>query len=135
MPGLMVWPDKVKRPITITAPCVTSDYFPTILDVLGIDLPADREYDGVSMLDLMEGKTETRKRSIGFLNKDAKEAVWMGQRYKLISTTKGEKLYDIIKDPSETEDIIESTPKVAQQMKRELVVWKTSVLEELQQVP
>lgn len=135
VPGLMVWPDKVKRPVTVTAPCVTSDYFPTILDALGIDLPADREYDGISMLGLIEGKTTTRSRAIGFLNKDAKEAVWMGQRYKLISTAKGDRLYDIIKDPSEEEDIIESTPEVAQKMKRELVVWKTSVLKELQQVP
>ena len=135
VPGLMVWPNKIKKPVTVTAPCVTSDYFPTILDVLGIDLPADREYDGISMLDLMEGKTATRSKAIGFLNKDAKEAVWMGQRYKLISTAKGDRLYDIIKDPSEKEDLIESTPKVAQKMKRELMGWKTSVLKELQQVP
>lgn len=135
VPGLMVWPGKVRKPATITAPCVTTDYFPTILDALGIALPADREYDGISLLPLIEGTVATRSKPIGFLNKGAKEAVWMGQRYKLISTPKGDRLYDLIVDPSETKDLIKEKPEFARKMKQELMLWKKSVLKELGQVP
>ncbi|MBT6398602.1 MAG: sulfatase-like hydrolase/transferase, partial [Verrucomicrobia bacterium] len=40
VPGLMVWPEKIKEPRTVTAPCFTSDYFPTILAALEAPLPA-----------------------------------------------------------------------------------------------
>lgn len=45
VPGLMIWPAKIKEPRTVTAPCFTSDYFPTILAALEIPLPSDRAYD------------------------------------------------------------------------------------------
>ena len=131
VPGLMIWPDKIKKPHTVTAPCVTSDYFPTILDALGIDLPTDRKYDGISLLPLVEGKTSTRSKPIGFLNKYGKQAVWMGQDYKLICTPNSDKLYNITKDPSEKNDLAESFPKIKADMKRELMQWKEGVLKEL----
>ncbi len=37
VPALLVWPEKVKKHSKIHMPCVTSDYFPTIIDILGID--------------------------------------------------------------------------------------------------
>ena len=98
VPGLLVWPDKIKQPITVSDPCVTSDYFPTILSSLGIPLPDDRIYDGLSLWPFIDGKAKERTKPIGFLNKEAKEAVWMRARYKLISTPKGIQLFDIIKD-------------------------------------
>ena len=134
VPGLLVWPGKITEPRTITAPCVTSDYFPTILDALDIPLPSDRTYDGISLLPLIEGKVTTRDKPIGFLNKDAKEAVWMGQRYKLISTPKGDRLYDITLDPAEKNDLSMTLPEVTGKMKKELIQWKTSVLAELRAV-
>ena len=131
VPGLLVWPDRVEKPLTITAPCVTSDYFPTILDALDIKLPSDREYDGISLLPLIEGATTTRSKPIGFLNKDARESVWMGQQYKLISSPKGDRLYDIEKDPSEQHELSEILPEITEKMKGELTRWKDSVLAEL----
>jgi len=131
VPGLMIWPNKIKKPRTVTAPCVTSDYFPTILDALGIEMPVDRTYDGISLLPLIQGKTSTRTKPIGFLNKNAKEAVWMGQDYKLIHTPKGDALYNITEDPSEKTDLAKSRPVVKANMTRDLMQWKDAVLKEL----
>jgi arylsulfatase A-like enzyme len=131
VPGLMVWPARVKKSARVTAPCVTSDYFPTILDALGIPLPSDRVYDGISLLPLIDGKVRTRSKPIGFLNKSAKEAVWMGQRYKLVGTGKGLSLYDIEQDPAEKRDLSEKRPEIAGRMAGELAQWKESVLAEL----
>jgi arylsulfatase A-like enzyme len=118
----------------VTAPCVTSDYFPTILDALGIDLPADRAYDGASLLPFVLGQRKEREKPIGFLNREGKEAVWMTERHKLVSTGKADRLYDLLDDPSEKNDLAQAKPELAQKLKAELTAWKSEVMKELQEV-
>ena len=134
VPGLMVWPERIREPITVTAPCVTTDYFPTILDALDIELPTDRIYDGVSMLSLIDGEMTTREKPIGFLNKEGNETVWMEQRYKLIDNRSVIQLFDIENDPSEKNDLAESLPNVVGRMQSDMVEWKSGVLAELKSV-
>ena len=134
VPGLLVWPDKVKKSRVVSAPCVTSDYFPTILDALDIPLPKDRVYDGISILPLIRGDRETRDRPIGFLNKNGAEAVWMDDRYKLISTSRKVQLFDILGDPVEKEDLFVKLPEVKARMESELAEWKTGVIKELKAI-
>lgn len=134
VPGLLVWPDVVKAPRTIDAPSVTSDYFPTILESIGIPLPGDRLYDGISLLPLIKGKRTTRDRPIGFLNKEGKEAVWMEDQFKLVIRGNEAKLFDIPADPAETEDLSKTHPEATARMLRELTEWKNGVMEELKVV-
>jgi arylsulfatase A-like enzyme len=134
VPGLLVWPDKVKKSRVVSAPCVTSDYFPTILDALDIPLPKGRVYDGISILPLIRGDRETRDRPIGFLNKNGAEAVWMDDRYKLISTSRKVQLFDIPGDPEEKEDLSLKLPGIKARMESELAEWKTGVMKELKAV-
>ncbi len=135
VPGLLVWPAKVKEARTVSAPCFTSDYFPTILAALEVPLPSDRVYDGVSLLPFVTGEQTERKKPLGFLNKDGKESALMEQRHKFISRAKGDELYDIIKDDGETKNLIADKPEVAKRMEAELAKWKAGVMKELKQVP
>ena len=134
VPGLLVWPEVVKEPMQIDAPCVTSDYFPTILDALDICLPKDRSYDGLSLLPILRGERKTRDRPIGFLNSNGAQSVWMEDRYKLIVKGSSAKLYDIPNDHSEKNDLAKSKPKVLAKMQAELEDWKSGVMEELMAV-
>jgi arylsulfatase A-like enzyme len=134
VPGILVWPKGIQKPLTIDAPCVTSDYFPTILDVLGIPLPNDRTYDGISLLPLLRGECNTRGKPIGFLNKEGKEAVWMDDRYKLIIDSKRTRLFDIPTDPAEKTDLSEVRPEVTLRMRAELEEWRDGVMKELELV-
>jgi len=135
VPGLLVWPERVSEPRTVDAPCVTSDYFPTVLDALDIPLPAGRAYDGVSLLPLIDGERETRDRPIGFLNREGREAAWMGDRYKLVTgKKKRDRLYDIPADPGESKNLVDEKPAVAARMREELSSWKAEVMAELAEV-
>ena len=134
VPGLLVWPRRSKKPLTVNAPCVTSDYFPTILDALGIDLPADRAYDGASLLPFVLGQRKEREKPIGFLNKEGKEAAWMTHRHKLVSTAKADRLYDLLDDPSEKNDLAKKKPELARKLKIELETWKSEVMKELREI-
>jgi len=67
VPGLLEWPAVVKRPTVSSVPCVTSDVYPTILDIVGIEIPNQPlPLDGVSLRPLIEGKPYTRPDPIGF---------------------------------------------------------------------
>ncbi|MBK3519227.1 sulfatase family protein [Carboxylicivirga marina] len=59
VPGLLVWPDKVKEGFAIDAPAVTSDYLPTIMDALDIkSKKVPYILDGESLMPTIEGKAQ-----------------------------------------------------------------------------
>lgn len=127
VPGLLEWPARVKPGIT-DVPCSTSDYFPTVLDLLGFQMESQPEpIDGVSLRPLLEGQVDQRPRPIAF--QQHHQVSLTDNRYKLISTAKENKsyeLYDLLKDPSETANMALKKPEVKQQMKKKLEDWIAS---------
>ncbi len=66
VPGIIEWPAVITKPISTSVPCVTSDIFPTVADLLGLALPG-RPMDGVSLRPILEGEpVSERPRPIGF---------------------------------------------------------------------
>ncbi len=139
VPGILEWPSKIKEPRTADVPCVTSDYFPTVLDVLGHKLRGKpRPYDGVSLVPLIEGAMTERPRPIGFQSSGS--ATLNDNRYKLVHNPSGKRhrsdngsvevaeheLYDIIADPSETKNIASEHPETVAKMKGTLQEWQAS---------
>jgi arylsulfatase A-like enzyme len=138
VPGLMVWPAKIEESRDVDTPCVTSDYLPTILDVVGVHLPPSRPYDGISLLPIIEGKLTERPHPIGF--RYGGQQAMSDNRFKLVRNTKGAQprsdngktpiaeweLYDLIKDPAETTNVVSEYPKKFQQLKGHLVKWLES---------
>jgi len=128
VPGLLIWPRVVKTPQTSDVPCVTSDYFPTVLDVLGHSLPEAerRPYDGVSLVSLIQGRMTERGRPIGF--ESGKQLSLVTDRYKLYSADAGKtfELYDLIADPGEKNNIAPSQEQIVVSMKSKLGAWRAS---------
>ena len=80
--GLMTWPNKIKKPMVIDTPVVTSDYLPTVIDALDIVMPENsNRLDGVSMLPLLEGKELKRPCPIGFVSQS--QRAFNDEQYKL----------------------------------------------------
>ena len=138
VPGLLVWPAVVQQPRTVDVPCVTSDYFPTVLDVLGLKVSADRPHDGISLLPLIEGRMTERPKAIAF--QFGAQASLTDNRYKLVHNAgKGRprsdngtvptaeyELYDLINDPSEMQNIADRVPDIVARMKETLLQWQAS---------
>jgi arylsulfatase A-like enzyme len=128
VPAFLHWPDKIQSPQVSCVPCVTSDYFPTILDQLEIPLP-DRPYDGISLLPLLDGKVSRRDEPIGFQSK--RVATWNSDRFKLVVTEQSKKepkieLFDIVADISEKNNLASRFPEHVQQMRKALSDWQQS---------
>ncbi|MHC4176535.1 MAG: sulfatase family protein [Planctomycetota bacterium] len=137
VPGILVWPAKIRAPRVVDVPCSTSDYFPTILDVLGLKLEGQPEpIDGVSLLPLIEGKMTRRPRPIGF--QSGRQVSLIDNRYKLIKSGGGRKkrkgppatdgfmLFDLVDDPGETKDLAAERPEIVEAMKKTLTKWQAS---------
>lgn len=127
VPGVMVWPAKIKQGRKTDTACVTSDYLPTVLDALGMKHPKpSHTLDGVSLMPLIEGKKMERSKQLGFLYSNRRS--YSNQRYKIVSYGKKPfELYDMQKDSAEKNNIAEEYPEVLTELEKDFSVWMTSV--------
>ncbi|TMU50652.1 N-acetylgalactosamine 6-sulfate sulfatase [Flagellimonas algicola] len=127
VPGIVEWPGSIPTGKKLESPCFTSDYFPTIANVLNIDLKNfNRPYDGVDLMPLIQGTVNTREKNLAF--RFNKQAALIGEDFKIYSNDDGNtfELYNISEDPSEIENLAESQPDQLQQMVDEWHLWKAS---------
>lgn len=68
VPAIVEWPAVVTKPRVTNVACVSSDIFPTLLDILGLQsLDPSRPIDGISLKPLIvDGSMESRPQPIGF---------------------------------------------------------------------
>lgn len=127
VPAFVVWKNSFDKGKRILYPAVTSDYMPTILDILGIEYPDERPIDGTSILGAIKGIEKDREKPIGFICRP--KISWVSNQYKLIGDLNGEnyELYDLLNDKSESKNIISDYPEIAVKMKAEILEWQTSV--------
>jgi arylsulfatase A-like enzyme len=132
VPGLLEWPARINAGKVTDIPCSTSDYFPTVTDVLGFKMKGQPEpMEGVSLLPLIESKMTERPLPIGF---DSRNQVSLtGNRYKIYSNDKGKTymLFDLLEDPGENKDLSAEKPQVLQSMKTTLAKWRKSCKDSL----
>jgi arylsulfatase A-like enzyme len=127
VPGLLVWPAGIREPRTVSMPCCTSDYFPTIMDLFGLDVDqAAGAIDGVSLLPLIDGRMRERPGPIGF--ESGTQVALVDNRYKIISQDGGEtyQLFDLIDDPGEANDLAAIHPSILWEMKINLDAWRAA---------
>jgi len=127
VPGLLEWPARIKKPRVVAMPCCTSDYFPTVLDVLGFKMRGQPEpIDGVSLLPLIEGKMTQRPTPVAF--ESGRQIALTDNRYKLITVNRGKTylLFDLLGDPGEKNDLAAEKPEIVAAMKKTLLAWQAS---------
>jgi arylsulfatase A-like enzyme len=126
VPGILEWPGHVNPGSTTDVAAVTSDFLPTVLDVLGVTYPDDRPLDGISLVKVISGKASTRNKPIGFQSKN--QIAWHDGNYKIYSPDKGEswELYDLRSDRGETNDIASEHASLVKRMVKDVAAWQAS---------
>jgi len=86
VPGLVDYPPLVKAPRATDLPCVTSDIYPTVLELCGVKVEHQPPLDGVSLVPLLKGEMTSRPKPIGFWDNQARgigtpSAQWMKELY------------------------------------------------------
>lgn len=127
VPALLEWPAMFKTHRKISTPVCTSDYYPTILSLLGYKPGAKRQpLDGIDILELVQQDGLKRPEPIGF--KSYKQRAYTDNQFKIYSSDDGVhyELYDLLNDPYETSDIAGSHPAIVDAMKIALENWINS---------
>jgi arylsulfatase A-like enzyme len=115
-------------------PACTSDIYPTIIELLKIDIPSQiQPLDGISLVTLLDGKMKARPSPIGFWihdkgSLDDSTAAWNDNQYKLQKRGPDNyELYDLTADISEKSNVATTYPEIVTRMKSELENWQKSV--------
>ncbi|WP_411847514.1 sulfatase [Roseibacillus persicicus] len=66
VPFIIYWKGNIQRPAVLDVPANAMDLFPTLSEIIGVPLPEDRTYDGVSLTPLFRGENLVRKRTAPF---------------------------------------------------------------------
>jgi arylsulfatase A-like enzyme len=134
-PVLIRVPGFTKPGSTCDVPMVSTDYYPTMLDLAGLDLAPQQHLDGVSLKGLLQGEKTLDRASIfwhypHYSNQGGMPggAMRSGQ-WKLIERFEDGRvqLYDLQEDIGERHDIAEKHPEEVQQLRKQLHAWYDEV--------
>ena len=133
VPLIIRLPGKVKAGLTVDEPVISTDLYPTILDLIGLPLRPEQHVDGVSLKALASGDTESLDREAIYFHyphyhpintMGPAGAVRMGD-YKLVEVyeTGNIELYNLNDDVGEQKDLSAEMPERAARMKTMLHDW------------
>lgn len=134
VPALVRWPGRIPPGATVASPISSVDLLPTVFDLVSRQKP--KRLEGVSMLPALTGGKPLRTVAFAGANRKAEDGggYWRmvrTDRWKYVnleyvtSRHKGERLYHLVNDPSESNDLAKSEKhaEVLQLMRRELSRW------------
>ncbi|MFV1966777.1 MAG: sulfatase-like hydrolase/transferase [Pirellulaceae bacterium] len=66
VPAILEWPERIPKSRATQVRCNTCDIYPTLLEIVGASVDGQPVLDGISLVPLIQGKTERRKKPMGF---------------------------------------------------------------------
>jgi arylsulfatase A-like enzyme len=114
----LIWnhPGRIRAASTVDAMVSSYDYFPTILDYLGIKVPDDPQRIGRSYAGFLRGARPRRPNRLYFEYAHARAVRTENLKYVERTRDWPSELYDLEDDPGETRNLIES-PEHARQLR------------------
>ena len=124
VPCFVHWPaGGLRKGEDITSLNANFDALPTLVDLCGLKLPRNVDFDGRSFrVQLLDAKAETPERTLfvelqrGFKSEKWRGAVGITSRWRLVDN---KQLYDIKADPGQTNDVIADHPDVVATIRQE----------------
>lgn len=129
VPTIIRWPGRVKAGSSNDYTSGFEDWMPTFLELAGASDALPKQADGVSLLPTIVGKNQPQRDFLyrEFHGYGGQQAVWMG-KYKAVRQKlhKGKdaltiELYDLSKDPAESNDIAAKHPDIVAKMRKIMI--------------
>lgn len=133
-PLIIKYPQAIESGLRLTEPAVSTDLYPTILDLIGEPLLTEQHVDGLSLKPLLSGAADRLEREAIYfhyphyhhINSMGPAGAVRAGDYKLVERFEtGEvELYHLGNDPGEQTDLRESMPELAERLKALLHQWQ-----------
>ena len=135
VPTIVEWPAGIE-PRVSNFPAGTVDMFPTLIDVAGLSPDSiNKVHDGISLAPVFKSEPVRREQPLGFRASGGR--MWLDNDWKLVRnvtyrpggsiTQEPYELYNVIGDPSEEHNLIDTYPERAARMRKQLDAWSLSV--------
>jgi hypothetical protein len=112
----------VKEPFVTTVPACTIDFYPTVLDLLDIEMPCEAgPIDGISLLPLIDGNMKTRPQPIPLVNGGQLRVVDNDYRFQ------GGRLFRFDEEQKKNVDVSGEEPEALRRLKNWEEEWRASV--------
>ncbi len=135
-PMLVKWPGNTAPGTACDVPVISTDFYPTILEIAGLETKPEQHLDGMSFMPLLKEEKRTEERAIfwhyphyGNQGGSPGAAIRKGQ-YKLIEffeENRSLELYNIDRDIGEQVNLADSLPEIRDRLLEILHTWQVEV--------
>jgi arylsulfatase A-like enzyme len=130
---IVEWPAGID-PRVSNFPSGTVDIFPTLIDVAGLSPDSINEvHDGISLAEVFKTEPARRDQPMGF--RASGGWMWLDNDWKIVrnpdytdeNNLSPYELYNVIGDPSEERNLIDTYPEIADRLYEQFTEWSLSV--------
>lgn len=135
VPTIINWPDEIKPNTICTEPIISTDFYPTLLEMAGFKPVSNQHPDGVSLVPLLKQEPNFERNALYWhfphyhgSNNRPSAAIRAGD-YKLVEWMEDgtTELYDLSKDISEQNNLRQEMPEKSEEMKELLHNWQREI--------
>ena len=129
-PMIVWWPGTIARGEVSDALVSSVDFLPTFAELAGVQLPEYQIFDGVSLVDIMEGSSPDYDRSIYWhypvYHHDVPASAIRKGKWKLIHNLvdNSKALYNLEADIGESNNLLDREPEIASELFNLLQNWR-----------
>jgi arylsulfatase A len=132
IPWIVRWPGQVEPGATCSTPVISTDCYPTLLEVVGLEPSAGRPLDGQSLLPLFTQSGRLDRDALyfhypnyAFHKQNRLGGVIRAGEHKLIKRYDdgSVELYNLTKDIGEQQNLAQQSPELASRLEQNLDVW------------
>jgi len=134
VPTIIKWPKVIKAGSTSDEPIVSTDYYPTILEMIGLSLKPKQHLDGISLVPILKGEKKELERDAihfhfphdhGVNSMGASSAIRVGD-FKLVErfSDMSLELYNLKSDLGEQNNLASKMPELTEKLKQMMETWR-----------
>lgn len=127
VPAIAWWPGQIEAGTTSDELTVGMDLLPTFMALAGIEIPAERELDGRSLLGLLLRGEQLPPRQVFFGYEPKLGTAMRDGHWKMIVKEQHVQLYDLRRDLGETTNVAQQHPQRTAAMQLAIATWKHDV--------
>ena len=133
VPAIAWWPGKIKAGSRSNELAMGMDLLPTFMDLADIEIPAQRELDGISLRGLLLDGDVLPPRQVFFGYEPKLGTAMRDGNWKMIVSSKEVELYDLDQDIGEETNLVDVAAERAEAMQKAIEAWKKQVTRQTDQ--